>query len=255
MALAILIVLFSFLFIPLLTGMNMFRYGRSRTEMQEAARQAMDQMKKDLSRAMKTYPQLSVGLLDGDTPGEARGRVDFYVPSLTAGGTPVIPLTPCIRTDSSGTYTGVTIITYYLRVSNPTAYDVSTWDETGAGSPGNNPIDNPRALYRAEYIPADASDAARAASSTSPYSWGYAPDLQAYYNQANDTAGGGGRDQLRLLSHRAITPVTNMDLSFLDLLAEGDLVTIDMRLTRRDVRVGRNPSAELKTSIRAENLQ
>lgn len=136
--LVVLVLLFALLFAPMISGLQMVTDARIRTNMQDAARLAMEQIRRDLSDAMYVYSNPTIRLAgpDGalDTNDDEAvtdfSQVVFVKAARDADGRLLTPLKP--DTDSSGEMRAVR---YMVRLVHPD----QEWSS-----------DNPFALYRQE---------------------------------------------------------------------------------------------------------
>lgn len=108
--LAILVILFGLLFAPMMAGMEMVASGRTQARMQDAARQAAEQMQRELSEAMYVYPQPTLTISGGVVTDYS--QIVFVGPAKDpATGALLTPKRP--RTDSAS---GEVLVTrYYVR--------------------------------------------------------------------------------------------------------------------------------------------
>ncbi len=127
--LAILVLLFALLFMPMMVGLDMATEARIRSNMQDAVRLAMEQICRDLSDGVYVYeiPTIQIGTDESITD---YSRVIFVKAQRDANGQLVTPIRP--MTDSDG---DMIAIRYLVRAINPEV----TWHH-----------DNPFALYRQE---------------------------------------------------------------------------------------------------------
>lgn len=105
--LAILVILFGLLFAPMIASLDMVTLAQQRVRMQDAARTAIEQMRREISNAMYVYPTPIVRLPGGDGvlgTGDDRRLPDYsqivFVAAARSGTGPVVPLTP--QTDGAG---------------------------------------------------------------------------------------------------------------------------------------------------------
>jgi len=106
--LAILVILFAMLFAPMIASLDMVTAGQSKVTMQNAARTALKEMRREISNAMYIYPVPGLALKGGDgmlgTSDDVRipnpSEIVFVGPARTATGELIEPLAP--RTDSVG---------------------------------------------------------------------------------------------------------------------------------------------------------
>ncbi|MCD6359513.1 MAG: type II secretion system protein [Armatimonadetes bacterium] len=105
--LAILVILFSLLFAPMIASMDMVTLGQSRVRMQDAARTAMEQIRREIGNAMYVYPTPIIRLAGADGTlgtGDDRRIPNYsavvFVPPARRNGRVVDP--PAPRTDSLG---------------------------------------------------------------------------------------------------------------------------------------------------------
>ncbi|MFW5866585.1 MAG: type II secretion system protein [Armatimonadota bacterium] len=102
--LAILIILFAMLFAPMIASLDMVTVGQARVTMQTSTRNALTEMRREISNAIRVYPVPGVTDLGGDavlgtTDGEAftpnYSKIAFVGPEF-ANGSVVEPLAPRI---------------------------------------------------------------------------------------------------------------------------------------------------------------
>lgn len=108
-ALAILVILFSLLFAPMIVSLDMVTLGQSRVRMQDAVRTAMEEMRRELGNAMYVYPareSIHVGadgtygtVDDVRMPLDNYSEIVFVSPAREAG---VIVDPPAPRTEDVG---------------------------------------------------------------------------------------------------------------------------------------------------------
>ncbi|MGC9316941.1 MAG: PulJ/GspJ family protein, partial [Armatimonadota bacterium] len=106
--LAILVILFGMLFAPMIASLDMVTLGQSRVTMQSAVRNAMEDMRREVSNAVYIYPTPGVQLKGADgllgTADDVRipncSELVFVGPERTATGELVEPISP--RVDSAG---------------------------------------------------------------------------------------------------------------------------------------------------------
>jgi prepilin-type N-terminal cleavage/methylation domain-containing protein len=105
--LSILVILFSLLFAPIIASLDMVTLGHSRVQMQDAARTAMEQMRREISNAMYVFPTPIIRLPGADgtlNTGDDRRIPDYseivFVAPARDGGRVVDP--PAPRTDGAG---------------------------------------------------------------------------------------------------------------------------------------------------------
>lgn len=154
-SLGILALLFSMLFLPMMSGLNLFNRGKASVDVQANVRQAMEQMQRELALAMYVYPN-EKGYINTSTSSNeytVLDRIDIVLPkNLLSGGSLMSPLQPETR-----------IVTYYVHVTDT----LSSYNADAFPS-------NLRVLYRAEYEPLTSSSYA---------------DAWRKYNNASKTAG------------------------------------------------------------------
>ena len=105
--LAILVILFGLLFAPMIASLDMVTLAQSRVRMQDAARTAVEQMRREISNAMFVYPTPVIRLPGADSTlgtGDDRripdySEVVFVAPARTAG---MVVTPPAPRTDTAG---------------------------------------------------------------------------------------------------------------------------------------------------------
>lgn len=106
--LAILVILFAMLFAPMIASLDMVTAGQSKVTMQNAARTALKEMRREISNAMYIYPVPGLELKGPDgllgTADDVRipnpSQIVFVGPARTSTGELAEPLAP--RTDASG---------------------------------------------------------------------------------------------------------------------------------------------------------
>lgn len=106
--LAILVILFAMLFAPMIASLDMVNVGQSKVTMQNAARNALKEMRREISNAMYVYPVPGLTLKGADgllgTADDVRipnpSEIVFVGPARTDTGELIEPLAP--RTDASG---------------------------------------------------------------------------------------------------------------------------------------------------------
>lgn len=82
-ALALMSLLLTIIFVPLNQAFNFFGIGQSRTKLQQASRQTLSQIEIDLQRAIYVYPN---GVLPSVTSNDPYGNLAPYYKSATASG-------------------------------------------------------------------------------------------------------------------------------------------------------------------------
>ncbi|MCS7223957.1 MAG: type II secretion system GspH family protein [Armatimonadetes bacterium] len=235
-AVAITAVLFTLLFIPMTQAFDQARRGRIMASLQAAADFAIEGITRDIKQALWVFPQQridddydfdgdgvvneAIDLLDGDrNDDDSLGRVDFVLPDRV-GELVRLPTAP-LRS----------VVTYYGRIIRPVPtaarqgfkYLSGSDDPDGDGRLGEDPIDgadndgdglideddiepNPRALYRASWIPDPNTDSLR-----------YAPSVNRWL------ATGRWMDpnlEPVAASHSAVTPLEGTDISDLRFILE-----------------------------------
>lgn len=106
--LAILVILFAMLFAPMIASLDMVSAGQSKVTMQNAVRNALREMRREIANAMYIYPVPGLALKGADgllgTEDDERianpSEIVFVGPARTATGELIEPLAP--RTDSLG---------------------------------------------------------------------------------------------------------------------------------------------------------
>lgn len=94
---AILLVLFNLLMVPMMMGLKLTSSTRRAVEAQDRARIASEQMKKDVARAMLAYvyPAVSPAAYISGWPNEfVTSRLDLIMPKTDSEGKPIQPQTP-----------------------------------------------------------------------------------------------------------------------------------------------------------------
>ena len=243
-SLSILLLLFGLLFLPMLTGMNLFYQGKARTETQATARNALEQMQREISRAMFVYVNTDyINTSASTTPLAVPSRIDFILPQTDTNGI-VTPLQP------QDAY-----ISYYVRLPDTSkASDAEDSDGNGirdalTATSGAQP--NLHVLYRAEYSPLSAS----------PWAWRTYADANAVdttfdllSNSVTDSAG---------RSHTSMTPLQDTDvvgISFQlrhrnnDDDAPVEAVAVSIKVARFDVARGGGVTSQLKQDIHLPNV-
>jgi prepilin-type N-terminal cleavage/methylation domain-containing protein len=148
-ALGLMALMLAIIFIPLNQAFSAFRIGQARADLQQAGRQTLDQMARELRTAVRVFPNdVLPGVTDGlpyngEPPYLVQGsacsatgtanrvantaRIDFIPADVDNNGNVVTPVRP-----------GKFLVTYYARRSNPdltVPYD---------------PVSNPVVLFRAQ---------------------------------------------------------------------------------------------------------
>lgn len=113
--LAILVILFGLLFAPMMAGMDMATTGRAQARLQDTARLAAEQMRRELANAMYVYPPPTYA---ANTGAGVVGVTDysqlvFALPASDAEGAPLTPRQPRTFTGANGPEMIVT--RYYVR--------------------------------------------------------------------------------------------------------------------------------------------
>lgn len=120
--LAILVILFGLLFAPMMAGMDMATNGRALARLQDAARLASEQMRRELADAMYVYPPPTINVGTGVVTDYS--QIVFVPPARDVNGSILTPRQP--RTDP---VTGQILVTrYYVRppsTANGAVYDAS----------------------------------------------------------------------------------------------------------------------------------
>jgi prepilin-type N-terminal cleavage/methylation domain-containing protein len=149
--LAIMMLLFGIIFVPLNQAFNFFQLGQTRTSMQQAARQSLEQISSDLRTAVRMFPNDVTPGITNQSPYNNNGgpyievkdpvaanscsnevlrrsnlsRIDFIPAQLDGDGSVIIPVRPARY-----------LVTYYARRLNPAKeYDA---------------VENPVILHRAQ---------------------------------------------------------------------------------------------------------
>lgn len=247
-SLSILVLLFGLLFVPMLTGMNLFHRGKKATEVQAAAQTAMAQMQQELAQAMYVYPNDNY-LYDG-VPTAVPSRIDFILPkNVLTGGTLLSPLQSERK-----------IVTYYVRLERPAEpVDVEITPTGTILKATAGPSPNLHKLYRAEYlIPGSgAPHAWRTYSSTTaklPYTHG--GEHPAFSLEDNTRTSSADR------RHNAVTVGEDIEVAALTFrlqrntttqLIEG--VTINLNVGSFDVARGGGVFTQLRREVFFPNVQ
>ncbi len=137
--LAILVLLFALLFMPMMVGLDMATEARIRSSMQDSVRQAMEQICRELSDAVYVYEIPTIALATGDEVVTDYSQVIFVKAERDAEGRLLTPVRPEMQAwdDEGVTRYDMVAIRYVIKLINPEA----TWGP-----------DNPFALYRQEGI-------------------------------------------------------------------------------------------------------
>jgi prepilin-type N-terminal cleavage/methylation domain-containing protein len=139
--LAIMMLLFGIIFVPLNQAFNFFHLGQTRTSMQQAARQTLEQISSDLRTAVRVFPN---DVTPGITNQPPYGGVGPYINGTSCSGGRLANLSRIdfipAQLDSTGIVMPVRparyVVTYYAR-----RYDTDR---------NYNAIDNPVLLFRAQ---------------------------------------------------------------------------------------------------------
>ncbi len=134
--LAILVLLFALLFAPMIVGLDMVTDGRVRTNMQDALRGAMEQVRRDLSDAVHVYPMPTMRLAgeDGtlgnadDEPVTDFSQIVILKAARDENSQLITPIRPSVDSDGD-----MEAVRYVVKLVDPE----ETWSS-----------DNPFALYR-----------------------------------------------------------------------------------------------------------
>lgn len=132
-ALAIMVILFALLFAPMMAGLDWVSTGRANVNLQNAARFAMEQIRRELGEAVYVYPTQSV-LASGAVPNYS--QVCFAVPRRDNLGRIEYPVRASVRTTGAGGHYQE-ITRYHIHLADPT----QPYGE-----------DNPFVLYRQELL-------------------------------------------------------------------------------------------------------
>ncbi|MBV9469121.1 MAG: prepilin-type N-terminal cleavage/methylation domain-containing protein [Abitibacteriaceae bacterium] len=169
-ALAILSLMMTIIFVPLNLGLNFFHIGNARSQLQQSAQAMLNRMSAELRQASFVFPNDALpGVTDkapytnngglpyyqsttfdetvdasaasstpksivcgsNKQPAGNPSRIDFLLPKMATNGSPQLPLTP-------GTY----LVTYYARRQTP-------FDSSFKSNPFDG-VDNPIVMYRAQ---------------------------------------------------------------------------------------------------------
>ena len=222
-AIAILSIMFTLLFIPMTQAFERAREGRIMANLQNAADFALEWMVRELTQAVDIMPQERVDangqplnlLDDDDKPGDddTLSRLDF-VARFPDEGKVTIPPAP--------TAWSYQVITYYLRRSDPSR----SYQYMDAVEPANR-----RQIFRAQWIPDLAGDDPEPTKQDQQGRWivqGAWLDLSLLPSN-------------RLISHNALTPV---DMDVVDLR-----FTVERRQTQ-DPRLRKPVAVVIELTIR-----
>ncbi len=238
-SLGILALLFSMLFLPMMSGLNLFNRGKASVEAQTGVRQAVEQMQRELALAMYVYPNEDVYACSGCTndPTTVLDRIDIVLPRTDSNGAPLSPLQP----DSK-------IITYYVHVTDTlSSYNTDAFPA------------NLRVLYRAEYEPLTSASYA---------------DAWRKYNNASKTAGekfhfitspddpptdATANVKYANFGETAITSKDDTDISGLSFQLQQEngvvkSVIINLKMTCYDSAKGTGAVSQMKQEVRTPNV-
>jgi prepilin-type N-terminal cleavage/methylation domain-containing protein len=119
--LAILVVLFGMLFAPMMTGMQMVTSGRVQARLQDTARLAAEQMRRELAEAMYVYPLptilTSTGSPATDVAVTDYSQIVFVPPAADDNGNILTPRRPRIDPDSGE----IQVTRYFVKPPDTTA--------------------------------------------------------------------------------------------------------------------------------------
>lgn len=162
--LAIMMLLFGIIFMPLSQAFNFFQLGQTRTSMQQAARQTLEQISSDIRTAVRMFPNdITPGITNqspyggvgpyinrtscGPTPESDRlsnlSRIDFIPALVDARGSVITPVQPARylvtyyarRFDTTKDYDAVTNPVLLFRAQSPYRNGDDTEAETSGGDP------------------------------------------------------------------------------------------------------------------------
>jgi type II secretory pathway pseudopilin PulG len=158
-ALVIMMLLFGIIFVPLSQAFNFFQLGQTRTNMQQAARQTLEQLSSDIRTAVRVFPNdITPGItnqppynnnggpyINATTCGDPDDRVsnlsrlDFIPAQVDRDGTVITPTKPARY-----------LVTYYARrlTIDPADAEKSRYDA----------VTNPVVLFRAQSPILDGND-------------------------------------------------------------------------------------------------
>ncbi|MEN6305865.1 MAG: type II secretion system protein [Armatimonadia bacterium] len=114
--LAILVILFGLLFAPMMAGIDMATSGRVHARMQDVARTAAEQIRRELANAIIVYPPPTY-VLDNGTAITDYSQIVFVPPKMQ-DGQPVTPAQPQTWTDPATGQTEYLAIRYFVRPPN-----------------------------------------------------------------------------------------------------------------------------------------
>jgi prepilin-type N-terminal cleavage/methylation domain-containing protein len=140
--LVIMMMLFGIIFVPLNQAFNFFHLGQTRTNLQQAARQALEQISSDLRTAVRVFPNdITPGItteapyIEGTACSDTRranlSRIDFIPARKDNEGSVILPVQPARY-----------LVTYYGRRL--------TVDRSDRAEPAYDAITNPIILFRAQ---------------------------------------------------------------------------------------------------------
>jgi prepilin-type N-terminal cleavage/methylation domain-containing protein len=139
--LAILVILFGLLFAPMMAGMDMATQGRIQARLQDTARAAAEQMRREIVNAMYVYPPPAY--LVGTAMVTDYSEIVFVPSDTDASGEVVTPRRPRTWTNPSGGASEYEVVRYFVKP--PDTSGGATYDE-------NNPfvLMRQEGLYRWE---------------------------------------------------------------------------------------------------------
>jgi len=246
-SLSILVILFGLLFLPMLTGINLFHQGKARAETQDVVRHAMEQMQREMSQAMFVYTNTDyINTSDPTNPLTVLSRIDFVLPQKDSSGELITPLQPSDK-----------FISYYVRLADPTKpSDVEDSDGDGIrdalkASAGAHP--NLHVLYRAEYKPLPAPN---------DLAWRTYPNASSV-DETFDLSSNSKTDPTNR-SHTSMTPLEDTDVVSVSFQLKdavndqnkvGESVIVSLKVARFDVARGGGVASQLTQEIYLPNAK